>query len=191
MTESLYGWLLLAVALERGVELVVSARNARRAFDRGAVEVGQGHYRVMKLLHTAFLLACAAEVAFLGRPFPGALGWAALGAVAGAQALRWWAVAALGVRWNTRVIVWPDLAPVTGGPYRFVRHPNYVAVVVEIAALPLVHGAWATAVVFSVLNVLLLVVRIRAEETALGPRWAAAFAEAPRFVPGRNRVGAR
>jgi methyltransferase len=83
------------------------------------------------------------------------------------QALRWWCITTLGRRWNTRVIVVPGLAPVTGGPYRFLSHPNYVAVVVEGFALPLVHSAWITAVVFTVLNAALLTVRIRSENAAL------------------------
>jgi methyltransferase len=83
------------------------------------------------------------------------------------QALRWWCIATLGRRWNTRVIVVPGLAPVTSGPYRFLAHPNYVAVVVEGIALPLVHEAWLTALVFTGANAALLTVRIRAENAAL------------------------
>jgi methyltransferase len=83
------------------------------------------------------------------------------------QGLRWWCIATLGRRWNTRVIVVPDLPLVRSGPYRFFRHPNYVAVVVEGVALPLVHAAWITAVTFTVLNAGLLAVRIRAEDAAL------------------------
>ena len=87
--------------------------------------------------------------------------------VIASQALRWWCIGTLGRRWNTRVIVVPGLAPVTSGPYRLLRHPNYVAVVVEGVALPLVHAAWITAVVFTVLNAGLLAVRIRTENAAL------------------------
>ena len=90
-----------------------------------------------------------------------------LALVVASQALRWWCIATLGRRWNTRVIVVPGLAPVTSGPYRFLRHPNYVAVVVEGIALPLVHAAWITALVFTVLNAALLAVRIRVEDAAL------------------------
>ena len=104
-----------------------------------------------------------------------------------AQALRYWAITTLGPRWNTRVIVLPGSAPVTGGPYRFVRHPNYVAVVAELFFLPLVHGAWWTALFFSLANAWLLTVRIRVEERALGDLWQRHFAEAPRFVPGGAR----
>lgn len=180
----LYLGLLALVALERGVELVVSARNARLARARGGVETGQGHYPVMAVFHGLFLVACAVEVVLLGRPFPGALGWAALAAVLGAQALRYWAIATLGWRWNTRIVVLPGAAPVTAGPYRWVRHPNYVAVIAEMVALPLVHGAWLTALVFSLGNAWLLRVRVRAEEEALGEPWRHAFAGRPRFVPG-------
>ncbi len=180
----LYLGLLALVALERGVELVVSARNARLARARGGVEAGQGHYPVMALFHGLFLVACAVEVVLLRRPFPGALGWAALAAVLGAQALRYWAIATLGWRWNTRIVVLPGVAPVTAGPYRWVRHPNYVAVIAEMVALPLVHGAWLAALVFSLGNAWLLRVRIRAEEEALGEPWRHAFAGRPRFVPG-------
>lgn len=178
-----YLGLLGLLAVERLVELVLSKRNAARAFARGGVETGQAHYRVMVVFHSLFLGACAAEAWGLERPFPGALGYAALGVAVGAQALRYWAIASLGERWNTRIIVVPGLAPVTRGPYRLLRHPNYVAVVLELAAVPLVHGAWVTALVFSLGNALLLRVRIRAEEEALGALYAETFADRPRFIP--------
>jgi methyltransferase len=186
MVSSVQAYLVLLglIALERGVELVLSARNARIARARGGVESGQGHYPVMAGFHALFLGACAAEVIVLHRPFPGLLGWVALGAVVLVQGLRYWAIATLGWRWNTRIVVVPGEPPVTAGPYRWVRHPNYVAVVTEMVALPLVHGAWLTAAVFSLGNAWLLRVRIRAEERALGPAWEAAFAGRPRFVPG-------
>ena len=180
----LYLGLLALVALERVLELVISARNARLARTRGGVETGQGHYPVMAVFHGAFLLSCALEVVLLRRPVPGAVGWVALGVVVAAQALRYWAIATLGWRWNTRIVVVPGAVPITAGPYRFVRHPNYVAVIAEMLALPLVHGAWLTALVFSVGNAWLLRVRIRAEEHALGEPWRHAFAGRPRFVPG-------
>lgn len=178
-----YLGLLGLLAVERLVELVLSKRNAARAFARGGVETGRAHYRVMVVFHSLFLVACVAEPYGLERPFPGTPGWAALGVALGAQALRYWAIASLGERWNTRIIVVPGLAPVTRGPYRFLRHPNYVAVVLELAAVPLVHGAWMTALVFSLGNALLLRVRIRAEEEALGALYAETFADRPRFIP--------
>jgi methyltransferase len=159
--------LVLAVGLERLAELVVSKRNARWAFDRGGVESGRGHYPVMVLLHTGLLVGALAEVLLLDRPFVPALGWAMLALVAASQGLRWWCIATLGRQWNTRVIVVPGLPLVRSGPYRRLPHPNYVAVVVEGAALPLVHSAWLTALVFTLVNAVLLAVRIRVEATAL------------------------
>jgi len=179
-----------AVALERLVELRISRRNARQALARGAVEVGQRQYMVMTTFHLLFLVACVAEPVLLRRPFIPALAAGCLGLLLGAQALRWWAIVTLGPRWNTRVIVIPDAEPVTGGPYRWLRHPNYVSVIVEMIALPLLHGAWLTAILASLGNALLLRARIGAEERALGARWARAFAGVPRFVPGGPRAGA-
>lgn len=181
---ALYLALLGLVALERLNEVRISKRNARLAFEAGGVERGQGHYGVMTVLHTLFLVACVAEPVLFHRGFPGWLGWASLAIVIGAQGLRAWAILSLGVRWNTRVIVRPDAMPVTRGPYRFLKHPNYVAVIAELAFLPLVHGAWLTAVVFSIANAVLLTVRIRVEEEALGSTWATAFADRRRFIPG-------
>ena len=108
------------------------------------------------------------EVWLLHRPFIGWLGWPMLALAVAAQALRWWCITTLGHRWNTRVIVVPDTPLVRGGPYRFLHHPNYVAVVLEGIALPLVHTAWITAVCFTVANAWLLAVRIRVENAALG-----------------------
>jgi methyltransferase len=182
-SQVLYLGFLGLLAGERVVELVISKANARAAFAEGAVEVGQGHYRVMAALHTSFFLACAFEVLRFERPFPGLIGFVALGFALLAQALRYAAVSALGPRWNVRIIVWPEAPPITKGPYRFVRHPNYVAVAAEIACVPLVHGAFVTAAVFSACNAMLLAVRIREEEYALGARYADAFRDRPRLIP--------
>jgi methyltransferase len=160
--------LVLVVGLERLVELVVSQRNAAWAFQRGGVETGRRHYLVMVLLHTGLLVGALAEVWLAGREFVPALGWAMLAVVLAAQTLRWWCIATLGRQWNTRVIVVPGLPLVDSGPYRWFRHPNYVAVVAEGVALPLVHTAWITALVFTLANAALLAVRIRVEEAALG-----------------------
>ncbi|AOS63499.1 isoprenylcysteine carboxyl methyltransferase family protein [Actinoalloteichus hymeniacidonis] len=162
-----YLLLVAAVGLERLAELVVARRNQQRSLARGAREYGQGHYPVMVVLHTSLLVACVAEVVLADRPFIPALGVPMLVLVLLAQALRWWCIRTLGDAWNTRVLVVPGAELVAGGPYRFLRHPNYVAVVVEIVALPLVHSAWLTAVVFSVANAALLTVRIRCENAAL------------------------
>ncbi|NEA68563.1 isoprenylcysteine carboxylmethyltransferase family protein [Streptomyces sp. SID12488] len=164
-----YGLLVAAVAAERVAELVVARRNERWSTARGATVTGQGHYPAMVALHTGLLIACPAEVWLADSPFVPGLAWPMLAVLAGAQALRWWCIHTLGPRWNTRVIVVPGLALVTGGPYRWqwLRHPNYVAVVAEGVALPMVHTAWVTATVFTVLNAVLLTVRIRCENRAL------------------------
>jgi len=155
------------VALERLAELVVSRRNASWSRSRAGVELGRSHYLPMVLLHTG-LLAGALLEAWLARPtVPLALAASMFVLVLLAQGLRWWCIATLGRQWNTRVIVVPGLALVRRGPYRLIPHPNYVAVVVEGFALPLVHLAWITALVFSVLNAGMLVVRIRVENAAL------------------------
>src|SRR5690349_18087899 len=121
----------------------------------------------MVALHLGLLVGAVAEVWYGDRPFLPALGWPMLAVVLAAQGLRWWCITTLGHHWNTRVVVIPDAVRVTGGPYRFVPHPNYVAVVVEGIALPLVHTAWVTALVFTVLNALLLRTRIGVENAAL------------------------
>lgn len=168
-----YTQLLLLVAFERLIELNVARRNARWSFARGGEEHGAGHYPAMVLLHAGLLAGCLAEVHYGERPFVPALGWPTLVLVLAAQLLRWWCVGTLGPRWNTRVIVVPGLPLVARGPYRLLRHPNYLAVVVEGAALPLVHGAWLTALCFTALNAPLLAVRLRCENAALGAATAA------------------
>lgn len=168
-----YTVLVLLVAIERLAELVVARRNAAWSRLRGGVEYGRGHYPVMVALHTGLLAGCLAEVWLTGRPFVPELGWPMLALAAAAQALRWWCITTLGPRWNTRVIVVPGLPLVAKGPYRRLRHPNYLAVVAEGIALPLVHGAWLTAIAFTLLNLPLLAVRLRCENAALA-RCAAA-----------------
>src|SRR5680860_157375 len=138
-----YVVLIAAVAVERLAELVISKRNLGWARARGGREHGFGHYPFMVVLHTGLLVGCVSEAAH--RSFVPALGWPMIAVVVLAQALRWWCIAVLGPRWNTRVIVVPGLPLVERGPYRWLRHPNYVAVVLEGVALPLVHSAWITA----------------------------------------------
>jgi methyltransferase len=168
-----YVLLIVAVAVERLVELVVSKGNLAWARAHGGREYGFRHYPFMVFLHTGLLVACLAEAAH--RSFIPALGWPMIAVVVLAQALRWWCITVLGRRWNTRIIVVPGLPLVDRGPYRWIRHPNYVAVVLEGIALPLVHVAWITAAVFTAVNAALLRVRISAENAAL----AQALTETP------------
>jgi methyltransferase len=181
----LLGYLALLV-VERGIELRLSRRNARRALAAGGVEVGRGHYPAMVLFHVAVLAACAVEPLLAPRPWPLPVSLVALAAALLAQGLRWWAVATLGPRWSTRIVVLPGAPPATGGPYRFLRHPNYLAVVLELAAVPLIGGAVLTAAGAALGNALLLGIRIPAEERALGPGWARAFEGRRRLLPGRR-----
>ncbi|MFC8589205.1 isoprenylcysteine carboxyl methyltransferase family protein [Streptomyces sp. NPDC057217] len=162
-----YVLLVLGVAAERVVELVLARRNASWTLAHAGVEHGRGHYPVMVALHTALLVCCLLEPVLAHRPFLPVLAWPMLSLVLLSQALRWWCVTTLGPYWNTRVIVVPGARPICAGPYRLVRHPNYVAVVVEVAALPLVYSAWLSAAVFSTANAVLLTVRLRCENAAL------------------------
>jgi methyltransferase len=159
--------LYLLTAAERLVELVVSKRNLAWSRARGGVEYGQSHYPWMVVLHTTFLVAAPIEVVALDRAFAPWLGVPMLTIAVGAQFLRWWCIRTLGERWNTRVVIVPSLPRIAGGPYRWFNHPNYLAVVTEGVALPLVHSAWLTAVGFTVLNALLLRERLRVEDAAL------------------------
>lgn len=163
----LFTALVALVAVQRLLELRLARRNARTKLAGGGVEAGAGHYPVMVGLHTLFLVACLVEVWLLGRPFVPGLAVAMLAILVLAAALRWWVIATLGREWTTRVIVVPGRARITSGPYRFLAHPNYLAVAAEVAALPLVHTAYLTAALFSLANGALLAVRIRTEEAAL------------------------
>ncbi len=167
MSRLLYAALVGLVAVQRLAELALARRNRRWLLARGGVEAGSGHYRWMVALHAAFLPACVLEVWLLERPFRPGLGGAMLALLLAAMALRYWAIATLGRRWTTRIVVLPVEPLVRRGPYRWLRHPNYLAVAVELAALPLVHGAWWTAVGFGLANGVLLRVRIGAENRAM------------------------
>jgi methyltransferase len=157
------------VVIERLAELVVARRHDRALLAAGAVEHGRAHYPYMVALHAAWLLGCVVEPIAASHAFQPIRFAAGAVAVAAAVALRWWTIATLGGRWTTRVLVPPGRPLVTGGPFRFLRHPNYLAVVIEGAALPLATGAWITALTGSLLNCYLLVaIRIPCEDAALG-----------------------
>jgi methyltransferase len=166
----LFVLLILATGGERIYELVVSKRNAKLAFALGAIEYGRGHLPFMIILHVGMLLGAIVEVLVLNRPFLGSVGWIILCLALFCQAARYWVIWALGTQWNTRVIVIPGAKRVTRGPYAFswLKHPNYWIVAVEGIVLPLVHSAWITAIVFTILNaILLLGFRIPTENRAL------------------------
>ena len=159
-------WGVALVALQRLLELLLSRRNERILRARGAVERGQGHYPLIVAIHALWLLSTLVEGALRGPELP-ALWPVPLTLFLLVQPLRYWAILSLGQCWNTRILVVPGAKPVRRGPYRYFRHPNYVVVIVEILSFPLIFGAWITALVFSVLNAILLSVRIREENRAL------------------------
>ncbi len=184
MAFGIFAALLLATGMLRVGELLVSWR--RQAARPDAV-VGEGAlFPAMALLHASLVALPLAEVLLLERPFVPWLAAVAAAVLALATGLRIWTLWTIGPAWNVRVVRPDEASVVTGGPYRFVRHPNYLVVVLEIAALPLVHAAVASAIVLSLWNAAVLAVRIRNEERVLMqlPAWRAAFARRARLVPG-------
>jgi methyltransferase len=161
-------WLHLivgVVAAQRLAELAWSRRNERRLRDAGAIEIGRSHYPLLVLLHAGWLAALLLLVPAETVPDP-----ILIGVYVGLQGLRLWTMASLGRFWTTRILTLPDAPLVRSGPYRWLRHPNYVVVAAEVAVLPLAFGAVGIALIFSLTNLILLFVRIRAEEAALAPR---------------------
>jgi len=187
-----YILLVLLIALERVAELAVARRNTRWSLQRGAVEFGQRHFPAIVAAHCALLAGCLAEPPLAHRPFIPALGLPMLALVLLMQPVRLWCIKSLGPRWNTRILVIPGAALVRTGPYRYLRHPNYAAVAIEGAALPLIHTAWLTCACFTITNAALLTIRVRCESTAHS--WALSVARSyppPTAPPGQARLGSR
>ena len=157
--------ILLFVAAQRIIELEIARQNAAELMARGGAEMGSGHYPFFVVLHASWLLAM-----FLLVPADAPVFYWLIGLFALLQLGRIWVIASLGRYWTTRVITLPDEPLVRRGPYRFMKHPNYLVVTLEIAVLPLAFGAWELALVFSVLNGLLLWHRLKVENAALAPR---------------------
>ncbi len=156
------------VAAERIFELVLSERNTRRTLGRGGVEHSEPIHWLVVVFHTLWIVAGPLEVWLFARPWVPLLAGVCFVLVVAGMILRYWAVTTLGDRWNTRIITVPGEKPVTAGPFRVFRHPNYVAVYVELFALPLLHGAWVTAAVLGTVNLILIKIKSRAEDKALG-----------------------
>jgi methyltransferase len=177
--------LLAAVGVGRLLEMRLSRRHQRALVAQGARREPEPGFAAMVALHTGVLFAAGVEVVALHRPFTPALGVPALVVFAFSNALRWWVIATLGPHWNVQVVGSLSLGVVTTGPYRFVRHPNYVAVFAELLALPLVHGAWLTALVGSLLHVAVLRRRLGVEEAVLGADavYQETMGGKPRFLP--------
>jgi methyltransferase len=154
------------VAVQRLFELVLARGNERRARARGAVEWGKDHYPFIVALHALWLVSTLIEGLLRGPDLPSF--WPIpLAVFLLLQPLRYWTIFSLGERWTTKILVLPGAKPVRRGPYKYLNHPNYVVVVVEILAFPLIFGAWVTALVFTLLNAAILSVRIREENRAL------------------------
>jgi methyltransferase len=157
---------LLFIILQRSAELVLSKRNEKILKSQGAIEFDKNGYRVIAIMHLALFISFICEKVFSHRNLN--VHWAFFAVLfVGAQFLRYWAIRSLGIRWNTKILVIPGKKLVTGGPYKYIRHPNYVAVITEIAAIPLIFSCYITATIFSLINLLLLKRRIKIEESAL------------------------
>lgn len=185
LTKVLFTAFVLLVVGQRLWEVQKSRRHERVLRKLGAQEAAPGQMPIMKTLHGAWFVAMLFEVWLFDRSF---LPWLALGALCVfsiGQWLRMRAMGALGERWTVNIMVLPEAPPVNDGIFRTIRHPNYLGVILEIAALPLVHGAWLTAAFFTVANGLMLFARIRAEESALGHtgEYQRALGSRPRFLP--------
>ena len=179
-------WLLLAVALLRLAELRISRRHQSRLAARGAAQIAEPYFRWMVLVHTGVLLCAAVEVLELQRPFVPALAAGMFTLFLVANGMRWWVIRTLGEHWSVQVMDSTRLGVVTAGPYRFVRHPNYAAVFVEMLALPMIHTAWITALAGSVAHAWVLSKRLATEDRVLlaNPDYRAAMDRKPRFLPG-------
>ena len=178
--------LLLLVGLLRIVELRISRRHQREMVAHGAAKVNDPRFRWMVLLHTGVLVGAAVEVVFLHRPFIPVLAAVCFVIFLAANVVRWWVIRTLGEHWNVQIMNSTGLGVITTGPFRYVRHPNYAAVFVEMLVLPLIHTAWITAIAGSLAHIVVLSQRLSTEERVLfsDAQYRAAMAGKPRFLPG-------
>ncbi len=173
------------IVTQRVLELGIARRNEQWILSQGAVEYGQEHYKYMVSLHVAFLASLLLEVIVYDKTLS-AFWPAILTLFILTQALRIWAIQSLGRFWNTKVLILPDASIVKSGPYKFLRHPNYTIVVLEIMLIPLMFNAYFTAIVFTLLNAWMLSVRIPLEERVLSDmttNYASYMEERNRFSP--------
>ncbi|MDB5085557.1 MAG: isoprenylcysteine carboxyl methyltransferase [Bacilli bacterium] len=161
-----FGIVFAFVVIQRLVELSIAKRNEAALKRAGAYEVGSSHYKWMVSIHVCFLLSLLLEVVFF-HPKPAVWFWIPLFFFIGAQIVRVWVIRSLGRFWNTKIIILPNIEVVTKGPYKHLRHPNYLVVTIEICMLPLLFQAYITAIVFTLLNAIILSIRIPIEEKAL------------------------
>lgn len=179
------------VICQRCTELVIAKRNARYIKEAGGYEVAAEHYKWIVSLHVSFFLSLIGEVSLRASTAPITFYFWPFVVFCLTQLLRIWSMRSLGRFWNTRIFVLAGKKPVVCGPYRYVRHPNYLVVLLEIGMLPLTFGAWKTALFFTVAKIMILKVRIVAEEQALQKayQYEAWMGEKGRFVPVRKQRG--
>jgi methyltransferase len=185
MSRVAYLLLLAAVGLGRLFELRLSRRNQRQLAARGARKIAEPHFPWMVALHSGILIFSALEVWLLRRPLIPALAVTMGVLFALSEALRWWVIATMSEHWNIQVMESARLGVVTRGPFRWIRHPNYVAVFLQLIALPLIHTAWLTAVCGTLAHVWVLRRRIAVEEAVLlaNPAYRETMGLKPRFLP--------
>lgn len=178
--------LLFAVAVLRIFELRISKRHQQQMTSRGAAKVDDPYFRWMAMFHTLVLAGAAAEVVILRRPLIPGLAIPMFALFVAANAVRWWVIRTLGEHWNVQVVDSTKLGFVSSGPFRYVRHPNYAAVFVEMIALPLIHTAWITAFAGTIAHIVVLSLRLSVEDPVLlsNPEYAARMGSKPRFLPG-------
>lgn len=172
------------VIIQRLLEMVIARRNEKWMKAQGAIEFGRIHYQFLVMMHILFFLVFFFEKIAFSRelsPF-----WSLLGSLfIMAQLIRVWAISSLGRYWNTKIIVLPNVDVVRKGPYRYIKHPNYLVVFIELLVVPLMFGAYITAIMFTILNVMMLSIRIPAEEKALREltEYEGSFGNCNRFLP--------
>jgi len=178
------------LVIQRLFELRLSKRNEAKILSQGGKEYDSGHYPAMVLLHTTWFLAMIAEVWVLQPAFSWGMFVFALMVTLIGQSFRYAAIKDLGWRWSTRIMILPEAPLISSGIYKYIRHPNYVGVILEIAAVPLLHSAWRTSLLFSIANGMLLWVRIKAEEKALEEfnQYSQHLGDRPRFIANINNL---
>ncbi len=172
------------ILIQRAVELFIAKGNEKWMKQQGAIEFGKGHYRYMVLMHILFLVIFLSEKFLLNRGLSQFWPWV-LALFCLTQVIRFWAISSLGRYWNTKIIVLPGACPIKKGPYRFMKHPNYFVVTIELAVIPILFTSYYSAFLFSIFNMILLWVRVNEEEKALSSLtdYAIAFQDSHRFIP--------
>lgn len=183
----IFYFFLIIIIVQRVSELFIARRNEAHMKSMGGEEHGRDHYPLIVAVHLLFLLSFTLEVIVFNKEVS-PLWMMILPVILITQIIRYWAVVSLGAFWNTKIIIVPDLEVVAKGPYRFMRHPNYLVVAVEILFLPIFFQAYATAILFTVLNAAVLTIRIREEEKALMQHtdYKKSFLNKRRFIPGKE-----